>query len=280
MTHAESGTPAPVAPQPVVADAAGGTPLVEMRNIRVSFGGVHAVDGVTVTLHAGEVVGLVGGNGAGKSTLMKVLSGAQVADSGQILVDGREVAINNPRDAKALGIETIYQTLALADNVDAAANLFLGRELTTRFGSLDDAAMESATRNVMGRLNPRFRNFKAPVKSLSGGQRQSVAIARALHFNARILIMDEPTAALGPAETAQVRDLVAQLKSEGIGIFLISHDIHDVFDLADRISVMLTGRLVGTVDKEDVSKDEVLAMIIMGKQPGEVSADALAELHG
>ena len=114
-----------------------------------------------------------------------------------------EVTINNPRDAKALGIETIYQTLALADNVDAAANLFLGRELTTRFGSLDDAAMESATRKVMGRLNPRFKNFKIPVKSLSGGQRQSVAIARAIHFNARILIMDEPTAALGPAETAR-----------------------------------------------------------------------------
>ena len=118
--------------------------------------------------------------------------------------------------------------------------------------------MESATRKVMGRLNPRFKNFKAPVKSLSGGQRQSVAIARAVHFNARILIMDEPTAALGPAETAQVRELVAQLKDEGIGIFLISHDIHDVFDLADRITVMLQGKLVGTVDKDDVTKDEVL----------------------
>ena len=251
-----------------------------MRDIRVSFGGVHAVDGVNVDLHAGEVVGLVGGNGAGKSTLMRVLSGAHIADSGQILVDGNEVSINNPRDAKALGIETIYQTLALADNVDAAANLFLGRELTTRFGSLDDAAMESATREVMGRLNPRFRNFKTPVKSLSGGQRQSVAIARALHFNARILIMDEPTAALGPAETAQVRELVAQLKSEGIGIFLISHDIHDVFDLSDRITVMLQGKLVGTVDKDEVTKDEVLAMIIMGKTPDEVSKKELAELHG
>ena len=131
--------------------------------------------------------------------------------------------------------------------------------------------MESATRKVIGRLNPRFKNFKTPVKSLSGGQRQSVAIARAIYFNARILIMDEPTAALGPAETAQVRELVAQLKSEGIGIFLISHDIHDVFDLADRISVMLHGKLVGTVNKDDVTKDEVLAMIIMGKMPGEVT---------
>jgi len=139
--------------------------------------------------------------------------------------------------------------------------------------------MESSTRRVMGRLNPNFKNFKSAVKSLSGGQRQSVAIARAIHFNARILIMDEPTAALGPAETAQVRTLIQQLKSEGIGIFLISHDIHDVFDLADRISVMLHGRLVGTVNKADVTTDEVLAMIIMGKLPTEVTQTELAQLH-
>ena len=255
-------------------------PLVEMRDIRVSFGGVHAVDGVTVDLFAGEVVGLVGGNGAGKSTLIRVLSGAHPADSGEVLIAGQPVTITNPRDAKALGIETIYQTLALAENIDAAGNVFLGRELRTRLGSLNDAAMESATRKVMGRLNPRFRNFKTSVKSLSGGQRQSVAIARAIHFNARILIMDEPTAALGPAETAQVRELVTQLKAEGLGIFLISHDIHDVYDLSDRISVMLQGKLVGTVVKDKVTKDEVLAMIIMGKQPGEVTQTELAELHG
>ncbi len=131
----------------------------------------------------------------------------------------------------------------------------------------------------MGRLNPNFKNFKTPVVSLSGGQRQAIAIGRAVHFNARILIMDEPTAALGPAETAQVRDLIKQLKSEGIGIFLISHDIHDVFDLADRISVMLHGKLVGTVNKSEITTDEVLAMIIMGKLPSEVSQKELAELH-
>ncbi|MCY7416979.1 MAG: ATP-binding cassette domain-containing protein [Chloroflexi bacterium] len=255
------------------------TPIVEMRDIRISFGGVHAVDGVSVNVHEGEVIGLVGGNGAGKSTLMKALSGARPPDDGQILVDGAPLSINNPRDAKKYGIETIYQTLALADNVDAAANVFLGREIVIRFGSLDDAAMESATRKVMSRLNPRFRNFKAPVKSLSGGQRQSVAIARAVHFNAKVLIMDEPTAALGPAETAQVRDLVAQLKDEGIGIFLISHDIHDVFDLADRITVMLQGRLVGTVNKADVTKDDVLGMIIMGKLPSEVTRQDVEQLH-
>jgi D-xylose transport system ATP-binding protein len=255
-------------------------PLVEMREMCVAFGGVHAVQNVTVDLRPGEVVGLVGGNGAGKTTLMRALSGAHPADSGEILIGGQPVVIPNPRAAKALGIETIYQTLALAENVDAAANLFLGRELKTRIGSLDDTAMESTTRKVMGRLNPNFKNFKTPVLSLSGGQRQAIAISRAIHFNAKILIMDEPTAALGPAETVQVRNVIKQLKSEGIGIFLISHDIHDVFDLADRISVMLHGKLVGTVNKTEVTTDEVLAMIIMGKMPGEVTQGELAQLHG
>jgi D-xylose transport system ATP-binding protein len=272
--------PPPPAPAAATKPSAKGVPLVEMRNIKIAFGGVHAVDNVSVDLYPGEVIGLVGGNGAGKSTLIRALSGAHPADSGQILINGQPVSISNPRDAKNYGIETIYQQLALADNVDATANMFLGRELTTRFGSLDDSAMEAATRKVMGRLNPKFKNFKTPVKSLSGGQRQSVAIARAVHFNAKILIMDEPTAALGPAETAQVRDLVTQLKNEGIGIFLISHDIHDVFDLADRISVMLQGKLVGTVDKTKVTKDEVLAMIIIGKLPNEVSQTEMAELVG
>jgi D-xylose transport system ATP-binding protein len=255
------------------------TKLVEMRDIRVAFGGVHAVDGVTVDLYPGEIVGLVGGNGAGKTTLIRTLSGAHPADSGQILIDGELVTIASPRDAKLLGIETIYQTLALADNVDAPANMFLGRELTTRFGNLDTSAMEDATRKLMHRLNPKFQKFVAPVSTLSGGQRQSVAIARAVHFNARVLIMDEPTAALGPAETAQVRDLIRQLSAEGIGIFLISHDIHDVFDLSHRISVMLQGRLVGTVNKDEITVDEVLAMIIMGKRPGEVTQKDIAELH-
>ncbi len=254
--------------------------LVELRDVRVAFGGVHAVDGVTVDLHAGEVVALVGGNGAGKSTLMHTLSGAHPADSGEILIDGQPVIINNPRDARTHGIEVIYQKLALADNIDAAGNVFLGRELRTKNGSLDDSAMASATQKVMQRLNPRFKNLKSAVRTLSGGQRQSVAIARAVHFNARILIMDEPTAALGPAETTQVHDLISRLKSEGIGIFLISHDIHDVFDLADRISVMLQAKLVGTVNKSDVTKDEVLAMIIMGKKPEDVSREDIAEFHG
>ena len=244
-----------------------GAPLVEMRDVSIAFGGIKAVDHASIDLYPGEVVGLLGHNGAGKSTLIKVLSGAYKRDAGTIFVDGKTADISNPRDAKALGIETIYQTLALADNVDAAANLYLGRELRTAWGTLDDIAMEAATREVMGRLNPNFRRFKEPVMSLSGGQRQSVAIARAIHFNARILIMDEPTAALGPQETAQVGELIKQLKSQGIGIFLISHDIHDVFDLADRITVMKNGRVVGSAKVTDVTKDEVLGMIIMGKVP-------------
>ena len=243
------------------------TPLVEMREISIAFGGIKAVDRASVDLHAGEVVGLLGHNGAGKSTLIKILSGAYHADAGEIRIAGEPVAISSPRDAKRHGIETIYQTLALADNVDAAANIFLGRELLTSWGTLDDSAMESETRKVMGRLNPHFRRFKEPVKALSGGQRQSVAIARAIYFNARVLIMDEPTAALGPAETRQVADLILELKKQGIGIFLISHDLHDVFDLADRVSVMKNGKVVGSAHVRDVTQDEVLGMIISGKCP-------------
>lgn len=242
-------------------------PLVELRNMRISFGGVRAVDDVSLDLNRGEVLGLLGHNGAGKSTLIKMLSGAYRPDAGEIWVDGQRVDIASPRDAKRHGIETIYQTLALAENLDAAANLFLGRELRSPWGTLDDVAMEAEARQVMARLNPNFRKFKDPVRALSGGQRQSVAIARAIHFNARVMIMDEPTAALGPQETQQVAELILQLKKEGIGIFLISHDIHDVFDLADRVAVMKNGRLVGTVRTADVSKDEVLGMIILGACP-------------
>lgn len=261
------------------------TPLVEMNNISISFGGVKAVNDVSIDLFPGEVVGLLGHNGAGKSTLIKILSGAYEMESGEIRIQGKPVDIDNPRDAKDLGIETIYQTLALADNIDAAGNLFLGRELVSRWGTLDDSAMESACRHVMKRLNPNFQRFKDPVKLLSGGQRQSVAIAKALYFNARILVMDEPTAALGPQETAQVADLIKHLKSEGIGIFLISHDIHDVFDLSDRVSVMKTGQLVGSASVDKVSKDDVLGMIILGKcpegaipGPGAISEQELARM--
>ncbi len=248
-------------------------PLVEMKNISIAFGGVKAVDDVSVDLHPGEVVGLLGHNGAGKSTLIKVLSGAYQKDEGEIFIDGKPVEIGNPRDARANNIETIYQTLALADNLDAASNLFLGRELVTPLGLVDDAAMEAECRKIMGTLNPNFQKFNEPVSALSGGQRQSVAIARAVYFNARILIMDEPTAALGPHETQMVADLIQQLKAQGIGIFLIDHDVHSVMELCDRASVMKNGQLVGTVDIADVTDDDLLSMIILGKTPDHADRD-------
>ena len=238
-----------------------------MNNIHKRFGGVHAVNGVSIDLYPGEVVGILGHNGAGKTVLMKALSGAIPCDAGEIRIKGQKAHIESPRDARKYGIETIYQTLALADNLNAPANLFLGREIMTKYGTLDDRAMESEARTVISRLNPNFRNITDAVKNMSGGQRQSVAIARAIYFNAKILIMDEPTAALGPHETAMVSELIKQLKKEGIGIFLISHDLHDVFDLSDRVSVIKNGRLIGTRRTRDVTKDEVLGMIIMGKLP-------------
>jgi D-xylose transport system ATP-binding protein len=249
-----------------------GTPLVEMRNMQKAFGGIRAVDGVSIDLYPGEVMGVLGHNGAGKSVLMKMLSGAIPRDGGQILINGREAVINNPRDARKYNIETIYQTLALADNLDASSNLFLGRELVTPLGLVDDAAMEAETRKIMYRLNPNFRRYSTPVSGLSGGQRQSVAIARAVYFNAKILIMDEPTAALGPAETRMVAELIGELKKSGIGIFLIDHDVHQVKALCDRASVMKNGQLVGTVVVDDVTEDDILAMIIAGKKPDHVAA--------
>jgi len=241
-------------------------PLVEMKNVSIAFGGVRAVDDVSIELHAGEVVGLLGHNGAGKSTLIKMLSGAYKMDSGEIYIEGQKATINSPRDSRDYNIETIYQTLALADNLDAASNLFLGRELTTRLGFVDDDRMEAETRKIMARLNPNFKKLKEPVSALSGGQRQSVAIARAVYFNAKILIMDEPTAALGVHETEMVADLIKELKAQGLGIFLISHDTREMMDLCDRVAVK-NGQMVGTERVEDVTEDDILSMIILGKNP-------------
>ena len=196
-----------------------------------------------------------------------MLVGAYKADAGDILINGQKVEINNPRDARALNIETIYQTLALADNLDAASNLFLGRELVSSLGFVDEARMEAETRKIMGRLNPNFRKFAVPVSALSGGQRQSVAIARAVYFNAKILVMDEPTAALGPHETQMVAELIQELKAQGLGIFLIEHDIHNVMKLCDRAVVMKNGQRVGTVKVDEVTDEDILGMIILGKKP-------------
>jgi D-xylose transport system ATP-binding protein len=247
--------------------------LVQMRHISKAFGGVHAVQDASINLYAGEVVALLGHNGAGKSTLMKMLAGAYPIDSGEVLISGIKAHIRSPLDAQKLGIESIYQTLALADNLDSVANLFLGRELLTRWRTLDDHRMDADARKVFSRLNKNFKNMRTPVRRLSGGQRQVVAISRAIYFNAKILIMDEPTAALGPEETAMVGNLVRQLKAEGVGIFLISHDMHDVFALSDRLAVMKNGSVVGTYNTADVTEDEVLGMIIGGKKPeGKVQA--------
>jgi D-xylose transport system ATP-binding protein len=248
------------------------TPLVELKDMSISFGGVKAVDHVSLDLYPGEVVGLLGHNGAGKSTLIKMLSGAYKMDTGEIWINGEKANINSPRDSRNYNIETIYQTLALADNLDAASNLFLGRELTTPFGFVDDGRMEAETRKIMSRLNPNFQKLKDPVSALSGGQRQSVAIARAVYFKAKTLIMDEPTAALGPQETQMVAQLIQELKRDGLGIFLIDHDVHQVKALCDRAAVMKNGKLVGVVKVDEVSTDDLLAMIIAGKKPEHLAA--------
>jgi D-xylose transport system ATP-binding protein len=258
-------------PRPAMASVPKPMPLIEMCGIHKSFGGVHAVDDVSLAVYPGEVVAVLGHNGAGKSTLMKLLAGAYAIDSGEVKVGGTTARIESPVAAQALGIEAIHQTLALADNLDAVANLFLGRELRTRWGTLDDHAMEKAAREVFHRLNPNFRNIRVPTRSLSGGQRQVVAISRALYFNARALIMDEPCAALGPEETLMVYELVRNLKAQGVGIFLISHDMPEVFELSDRLSVMKNGRTVGTYRTSELTEDEVLGMIIAGKKVARVA---------
>jgi D-xylose transport system ATP-binding protein len=243
------------------------TPLVDVQSLSKHFGGIHAVERASCNLYPGEVVGLLGHNGAGKSTLIKVLAGVYPPDGGKIVVRGEEQHFDSPRAARAAGIETIHQTLALAENLDAPTNLFLGRELLTPWGTLDSDRMEHEARQVIQRLNPNFKELRKPVRAMSGGQRQTVAIARALYFNARILIMDEPCAALGPAETRMVLDTIRQLKQEGIGIFLISHDMADVFEVCDRVTVMKNGQVVDTVKVADVTQDDVLGMIILGQRP-------------
>ena len=250
------------------------TALVEMTDMHKHFGALRAVDGVSCELGAGEVVGLLGHNGAGKTTLIKILAGVYPSDGGTIKVHGQPVKFSNPRDAQRAGIETIYQHLALADNIDAAGNLFLGRELRTRWGTLDTHRMAHEAGAILRRINPSFTHTHLPVRALSGGQRQTVAIGRALYFKARILIMDEPTAALGPGETRMVKDMIRGLKQDGLGILLISHEMRDVFDVCDRLVVLKNGQLVGSVRTSDVTEEEVLGMIILGKKPAAATATA------
>ncbi|MBB4301435.1 D-xylose transport system ATP-binding protein [Rhodobium orientis] len=248
--------------------------FVRLTGITKNFGGVHALKGVDLDISASEVVALVGHNGAGKSVLVQILSGVFPPSSGEIRVMGEPVSFHSPNDARHHGIETIYQTLALADNLDAPSNFFLGRELRTRFGFLDKRRMAEAAGKALADLNPSFTDIERPVRQMSGGQRQAVAIARAIHFDVRVLIMDEPTAALGPHETAQVSTLIRRLREQGIGILLVSHDVRSVIDLADRIVVLKAGEIVGTMTAAETDEDSVVDMIIRGRrrEPADGSA--------
>ena len=241
-------------------------PLVEMRNVNKHFGGVQALTDVSVDLFPGEVVGILGHNGAGKSTLIKILAGAENADNGDIIVAGKRVEINEPNDARRLGIETIYQELALCGNLSAPANLFMGRE-PHRFGFLRKKHMREEAAKALEKLRIRIPALDADTETMSGGQRQSISISRAVYFNAKILIMDEPTAALGMEETKMVIDLIKELKKGGIGIFWISHDIHDVYAFTDRIAILKGGKNVITCNTRDYSQDDIVSMIISGQRP-------------
>jgi len=244
-------------------------PLVEMRGISRAFGGVAALQNVDLSVYRNEVVALLGDNGAGKSTLIKILAGALSADTGEILLDGRKVSIGSPRDAKDLGIETVYQDLALCDNLDVPTNLFLGRELMRPIlGPLlsifDRRKMAGETRDLLGRLKIELGSLQIPVRSLSGGQRQSVAIAKSVYFNAKLVIMDEPTAALGVRQTEKVLGLVRELRQSGLAIVYISHILEDVFRVADRMVVLKNGRKIGERLTAGTDRDEIVRMMITG----------------
>jgi D-xylose transport system ATP-binding protein len=241
-------------------------PLVEMLGISKRFGGVQALSNVDLAVHPGEVVALVGHNGAGKSVLVQILSGVFQPSSGALNVEGAPAHFHSPSDARRHAIETIYQTLALADNLDATANFFLGRELRNSLGFLDKKRMAKETAEALAKLNPNFTDLDRPVRLMSGGQRQAIAIGRAIHFDVRLLVMDEPTAALGPHETAQVEALIRRLRDRGIAILLVSHDVRSVLSLATRIVVLKAGEIVGEVSAEGASEDDVVDMIVRGRR--------------
>ena len=245
-------------------------PVIEFKDICKIFGGVHALEGVSMDLYAGEVVSVIGHNGAGKSTLMKVVSGAMQADGGEIFMNGIPVTVDSPITAHHLGIEMVFQDLALLDNLNSIDNFFLGREITKKWFGLqvsDTLTMHERATKSIAEINPHFNNVDIEVGLLSGGQRQTISIARAVHRDTKVLILDEPTAALGPAETEMVRQLVRRLKAKGLGIFMIGHDLQDVINMSDRIVAMRGGQVVGEVASIDVSEDDLLGMIISGKCP-------------
>jgi D-xylose transport system ATP-binding protein len=236
-------------------------PLLELRGISKHFGAVQALSDVQFEVYAGEVVGLVGDNGAGKSTLIKTISGIYIPDSGEFRFDGQPVSVRGPNDVARLGIATVYQDLALCDNLDVVGNLFLGREVSSGPLPLDEVGMEKRALGVLGRLSVRIPNVRTPIAALSGGQRQSVAVARSVMWDARLVLLDEPTAALGVAQTRQVLELIRTLRSQGLGVVVISHNLADVFEVCDRIIVLRLGRRVATFDVRNVNREQVVAAI-------------------
>jgi D-xylose transport system ATP-binding protein len=245
--------------------ASGTGPLLQLRGIQKSFGAVHVLRGVDFAITPGRVTALVGDNGAGKSTLIKGIAGIHAFDEGEYLFEGRPVSVHGPKDSSALGVEVVYQDLALCDNLDVVHNMFLGRELT-RAGRLDEAAMETRAKEVLQGLSVRtLKTVRTVVASLSGGQRQTVAIARAVLWNSRIVILDEPTAALGVAQTEQVLKLVRRLADRNLGVVLISHNLNDVFEVADDIAVLYLGQLVAQVETKAVNNSQVVELITTGR---------------
>ena len=238
------------------------TPLLEVRGIDKSFGPVQVLHDVAFSAHAGEVTALVGDNGAGKSTLVKCVGGIYPIDSGDILFDGKPVQVHGPRDAGTLGIEIVYQDLALCDNLDIVQNMFLGRE-RRRGLVLDEASMEEMAQETLSGLS--VRSVRQTVAGLSGGQRQSVAVAKAVMWNSKVVILDEPTAALGVAQTAQVLELVRRLADKGLAVVLISHNMNDVFAVSDRIAALYLGRMAAQVKTADVTHAQVVELITSGR---------------
>ena len=240
-------------------------PLLELRGISKHFGFVQALTDVDFEVRAGEVMALVGDNGAGKSTLIKCVAGIYASDGGEVVFDGRPVTIHGPKDAAKLGIEVVYQDLALCDNLDVVQNMYLGRESHDFFQRLREPEMEKRTAETMKSLAvTTIRSIRQPVATLSGGQRQSVAVARAVMWNSRLVILDEPTAALGVAQTQQVLELVARLAEQGLAVVLISHNLHDIFAVADRITVLRLGRNIAIYDRKQTTQQEVVGAITAG----------------